>query len=538
MHCSLLPPLRKLLLKLFALALALTILLIWVLPALAQSNSTATNGVANALTEGATFVAPIYWYLLASALAMLMPVGFVLIGVAGLETEQAWNAALGGLAAIGLAIFAYWAVGFALQFGGVGLIYPQAGLRNLVWEWSPLPSSWGTGWGAAGLSGWLLAGPEITPLAYALFLAHLPWVMTTALLPSMALRGRAPTSASFLLALLIGGLLYPLPGNWVQGGGWLSALGRNINLGHGMVDIGGAGTVHLVAAGFTLAALAVWAPKRPRRNRQELPLPPAFQPLLAVVGSLLVMAGALGWLWANPLQVSTLGELPLLRGSVNLLLCAGAGTVVPLIYTWFVGGQSHPTLGARGLVAGVVAGLAVAPFVQPGVALFTGLVAGASVPLATYVVEGLLRLDDATGVITGSGLPAMIGLLWVGLFADGVAGSGWQLTGINDYLGVSGQGVTGLFAASGYQVDFPGQLQAQIVGILAVGLWGFVAGMLFCAPLALLMYGLRQSAASAPTRVAAPPEMLEASLVNSKKPLPELNDGRPAFLPRDRTERR
>src|SRR5215203_1109205 len=94
---------------------------------------------------------PSYWFLIMAALALLVPAGFVLVGVAGLDPARAWDAALGGLAAIGLASFAYWAVGFALQFGGVGLVYSQLGLRDLVWEWSPFAADWGAGWGVAGL---------------------------------------------------------------------------------------------------------------------------------------------------------------------------------------------------------------------------------------------------------------------------------------------------------------------------------------------------------------------------------------------------
>jgi len=118
---------------------------------------------------------------------------------------------------------------------------PHPELRNLVWEWSPLPTDWGIGWGAAGLSGWFLSG-EVTALNYALFLSHLPWVFTVALIPALALRGRAPALVGLLVGLVLGGLVYPLAGNWAQGGGWLSALGRNLQLGHGFVDVGGAGT--------------------------------------------------------------------------------------------------------------------------------------------------------------------------------------------------------------------------------------------------------------------------------------------------------
>ena len=256
------------------------------------------------------------------------------------------------------------------------------------------------GWGVAGLSGWFLSGSDITAIAYALFLSHLPWVFTVALLPVMALRGRTPALAGLLLATFMGGLIYPLAGNWVQGGGWLAALGQNLVLGHGFVDAGGAGTVFLLAATFALAALVVWAPRSQRTSENHNSLPPSFQPLLTVVGSLLILAGLIGWLWANPLQVQVLSDMALMRGSVNVLLAATAGVIVPLIYTWFVTGDSDPTLSARGLAAGAIAGLAANAFVQPGAAFAIGFLAGATVPFVTYIVDKLLHLDDATGVIS------------------------------------------------------------------------------------------------------------------------------------------
>ena len=434
---------------------------------------------------------PVFWYLLAAASALLTAVGLVLIGVAGLERDRAWDAALGAVAAISLAAVAYWAVGFALQLGGIGLLYARPELRHLVWEWSPLPADWGVGWGAAGLSGWFLSGGDVTALTYALLLSQLPWVFVVTMLPVLALRGRAPMLATLVIALMMGGFVYPLAGNWVHGGGWLSALGRNLNLGHGFVDVGGAGVVFLLAAAFGLVALVVWTPRRPVADADQLP--PDYQPLLSVAGSLLVLAGMIGWLWSNPLQVETLTDLGMMRGSVNVLLSAAAGTIVPLLYTWFVSGQSHPTLAARGLVAGAVAGLAAAPFMQPGPALLVGFLAGTTTPLLAYVVDHLARLDDATGLIVTAGMPAVIGLFLAGIFADGAAGAGWQATGANAFLGVTRQGVSGLFVASGFQPDFPGQMQAQLIGIAALVVWGLITGVVVCVPLGLLFWGLQHS---------------------------------------------
>jgi Amt family ammonium transporter len=495
-------PVRRRLAVLAAIVITLIVVL-----APAALHAQSVTGSAAGVPEGAT--TPLFWYLLAAASALLVPIGLVLIGVGGLEPERAWNAALGGVGAIGLAGLAYWAVGFALQFGGVGLAYLRPELRSLVWEWSPLPAEWGMGWGVAGLSGWLLSSGDLSALAYALFLSHLPWVFTAALLPVLALRGRAPATATLLLALVMGGVIYPLAGNWVQGGGWLSALGRNLALGHGFVDAGGAGTVFLLAAAFALAAIAVWPSPR-RKDESRHALPPAYQPLLTVAGSLLVLAGVIGWLCSNPLQVETLSDLALLRGSANIVLAAAGGSLVPLLYTWFVAGRSDPTLTSRGLAAGLVAGLAVAPFVQPGPALLLGVLAGATVPFVTYVVDHLLHLDDATGVLTASGLPALLGLLLLGVFADGAAGAGWQLSGVGDYLGVAGQGVSGLLVGEGFQRDFPSQLQAQVIGVVALVLWGFVSGLLVCTPLGLLLHNLQRSERSGQPAQPGQPVVLAA----------------------------
>jgi len=498
-------------------------------------------GMLTVAADGQTL--PTIWYLIAAGLALLVPAGFVLLAAAGMEQSQAWNTVLGALGAAGLAAVAYWATGFALHFGGVGLVYPHPELHGLVLEWSPLSSDWGIGWGMAGLSGWFLSGGGVTALAFALFLSHLPWVMLGAALPVMSLRGRAPFTITLLISLVLGGIIVPLAGNWVQGGGWLNALGRNLELGHGFVDVGGAGSVHLVIAGFALAALTVWPPQR-SGNPAELQLPPTYRPLQALMGGFLLLGGSLGWLYANPLQSESLGSLGLMRGAVSLLLSAAAGLVVPLLYTWFVTGGSDPGMTARGVAAGLVAGLAGSPFVQPGIALLIGFAAGGALPFVTHLLDSRLRIADRTGIVATSGVAAMIGLLMVGLFADGSVGAGWQQTGIGNYLGVSGQGVSGLTVASGFQVDFPGQVQAQVIGIASLALWGFLSGLLVCVPLGMIAHSLLQQDNEAPQydapQIQSAPQLVGTSVSAAVRsggvaelaasPVPLLSADRPAMF--------
>ena len=69
-----------------------------------------------------------------------------------------------------------------------------------------------------------------------------------------------------------------------------------------------------------------------------------------------------------------------------------------------------------------------------------------------------------------SGLGSILGLLLPAFLASGEYGEGWN--GIpGNYLGVSGQGVSGLWVSQGFVPDFPNQLYAQLTGIAAVVLW-------------------------------------------------------------------
>lgn len=430
--------------------------------------------------------------LLAASLAWLVPAGFVLLAAAGAQEGRAWQAALGGVAGAALGVALFFAAGFALAFGGLGLVRLDVpGYSGLVWEWTLLAGQWGTRWGMAGLSGWALTGPAATSAAYQLFFAQLPWVATATMVPLMALRGRTPAMSSLLGGLLVAGLLYPLATNWVWSGGWLANLGANLNLGHGFVDFAGAGTAHLLAAGVGLAGLLAMVSRRPRRSPEQLAvdLPPAHLPLLAAVGALLILAGSLGWAWANPLL-----DVPTLmpgRGWVNVVLATASGALAPLAYTWFVADRPDPLMAARGLAAGAVVAAAVGPFVPPWAAVLLGLVVGLLAPLLTYLVREVLRIDDDTGLAPLHLAASLLGLLAVGLFADGLAGAGWNGVGAVQYLGVAGQGVTGLLPAPAMQPDWPGQMQAQLVGAGALFALAFVAGAVVFGLLAMLARGLR-----------------------------------------------
>jgi Amt family ammonium transporter len=51
--------------------------------------------------------------------------------------------------------------------------------------------------------------------------------------------------------------------------------------------------------------------------------------------------------------------------------------------------------------------------------------------------------------------------------------------GLADYRGVAGQGVSGLLVAPGFASDWPGQLQAQLLGLSVILGWSLLLSFLF-----------------------------------------------------------
>jgi Amt family ammonium transporter len=196
--------------------------------------------------------------ILVIGLTFLLPVGLILLNAVAFPDDQAVPATTGALVAWSLATLAYFAVGFAFQFGGIAVFHDDPDLAGLYWEYSLLDTSWGPGWGMIGLKGFFLLGDASTDGALTLFLSQLPLLGVATLIYYFVLLGRTRRWVILCTSLLMGGVIYPIIGNWTWAGGWLSNLGRNLSAGHGLIDVGGSGQAALVGASAALAALLVF----------------------------------------------------------------------------------------------------------------------------------------------------------------------------------------------------------------------------------------------------------------------------------------
>ncbi len=441
--------------------------------------------------------------LLAVGLTFLLPIGLILLSTAAFSREQAVSATTGGMVAWGLASLAYFVAGFAFHFGGIAVFHDIRGLEGLYWEYSLLDTTWGTGWGMIGLKGFFLLDEASTPGALTLFLAQLPLVGTATLILYFALQGRVPRGVILLASLLMGSLVYPLVGNWAWASGWLANLGRNLSHGHGLVDAGGSGQIALVGAAAALAALLAFRPRHAKdhstpedagdtpgqatvpQEPDETAMPSVHLPLLAALGAILML---MGWIAvAYMVHLPTAVNVMVAPAVANLVLSAMGGALAAGLYGWFTTSQLNPLMSARGLAAGLVTAAAGAPFIPPWSALAAGLITGLLLPPVIFVFDRVFRLRDTAGILSTFGIPALLGLLLPALVADGRYGVGWNGVGADKYLGVAGQGVSGLVVASGFAPDWPGQMSAQVMGAVAILIWaGGLSWLLFQALIGLM----------------------------------------------------
>lgn len=411
-------------------------------------------------------------------LGYLMPVGFFLLAWGGMETERAHRSTTVAALAVALATLGYFAAGFAFHLGGAWLVVSRPGLEGLKRIFA---GEGGLSWGLIGLSGFFLSGDVATPEALSLFVVYLPMVAMAVLMPVLSLYGRARGWQVVVVGLVVAVLIFPVVACWVWGGGWLSNLGQEAVLGrgHGFVDHAGGSVVYLLGALVALGGLVGLerGTSRPPRERGEpAEMPPAHFPLLANLGALLFGVGWVGWALSEPFHVAG-AELNLPRIAVNGLLAGIGGILTSQFYCWATLGRVEALMSARGAVAGWIAAAAGAPFLSPGAALFTGALAGLLLPVAVYLVDHVLRLPDGIAAIPLGLVGGGWGTLAAALFADGRWGQGWNRIGLEEYLGIAGQGVTGLLPAGGFRSD-PGQLVAQLAGMGTIGLLAFLGGWL------------------------------------------------------------
>jgi ammonium transporter, Amt family len=388
------------------------------------------------------------WTLVTGFLVMFMQAGFALVETGLCRAKNSSHTMAMNFMIYPMGMLGFYLCGFAFMFGGFGAIGSMGGYAGLNHE---LGFHIGDKFiGLLGWKGFLLKGAGYDTAAFCLFLFQMVFMDTTATIPTGAAAERWKFSAFMIYGCFIGTVMYPVFGNWVWGGGWLSTLGTNFGLGHGHLDFAGSSVVHM--QGGVIALLFAWLigprhGKYDKNGKLVHPILPHNIPMV-MLGTFIL---AFGWFGFNPGSTLAGTDLRIAVIAVNTMIAGSTAALATTLYVWwFKTKKPDPSMMCNGMLAGLVAITAPCAFVSAGGAAIIGIIAGILVVEAVFFFDKI-GIDDAVGAISVHGVNGCWGCLSIGLFADGTYGDGFN--------GVAGN-VKGLFYGGGMN-----QFWAELIGV-------------------------------------------------------------------------
>ena len=281
------------------------------------------------------------------------------------------------------------------------------------------------------------------------FFFQLVFAGTAATIVSGAVAERIKFGSFYIFSFLMVGLIYPVVGHWIWGGGWLAKLG--------MFDFAGSTVVHSVGGWAALTGAMVLGPRIGKFSKDGKVLPlPGHNIALATIGVFVLW---FGWFGFNPGSTMAADAGAIGRIAVATNTAAAAAAIAASITAWMLLGKPDLTMILNGALAGLVAITAPCAFVSIPSSLIIGLIAGFLVVISVLFFDKI-KIDDPVGATSVHLVCGVFGTLCVGLFAQ-------------DHFTPNTTG-NGLFFGGG-----SGLLMAQLAGVVGVGAFVFIVSLGF-----------------------------------------------------------
>ncbi|MEA2331263.1 MAG: ammonium transporter, Amt family [Thermoleophilaceae bacterium] len=364
------------------------------------------------------------WVLVAGILVFFMQAGFLLLEVGFSRMKNAGTVVAKVIANLSIAALCYWAVGFALAFGGAGWFAGTEGTFLGTASQSAFP--------AMEFSAAAVPAKFFFQFAFCAVSLAIVWGTTIE---------RIKFGAYLIYAVVFSSLIYPIISHWIFGGGWLQAS-------FGMQDFAGSTVIHLMGATGALAALLLLGPRQGKYSNDGKPnvIPGHSMPLVGL-GVLILFVG---WFGFN--AGSTLGVADGRFAEVAIVTVIGAagGVMGAMGVSWLLTRTFDIGMTGNGVIAGLVAITAPSGYVEYWAAVPIGLVAGVLVVACIIAIDRVL--DDPIGALSAHGVAGVWGTLTCGLFTaprlaeyNAIGEGGLFYTGSFEQLGVQALGVAAAF---------------------------------------------------------------------------------------------
>ena len=405
------------------------------------------------------------WVLVAGILVFFMQAGFLLLEVGFSRMKNAGTVVAKVIANLSIAALCYWAVGFALAFGGAGWFAGDHGFFLDTQAQSAFPA----------MEFSTAAVPAKFFFQFAFCAVSLAIVWGTTL-------ERIKFGAYLIYAVVFSALIYPIISHWIFGGGWLQA-------NFGMQDFAGSTVIHLIGATGALAALLLLGPRQGKFGNDGEPnvIPGHSMPLVGL-GVLILFVGWFGFNAGSTLGVAD-GRFA--EVAIVTVLGAAGGVLGGMGTSYFKTRTFDIGMTGNGVIAGLVAITAPSGYVEYWAALPIGVVAGVLVVFCIVAIERVL--DDPIGALSAHGVAGVWGTLACGLFTaprlaeyNAIGEGGLFYTGSFEQLGVQALGVTAAFTTvfavsyavfyairSVYGLRVSEEEERRGLDIVEHGMWGY-----------------------------------------------------------------
>jgi len=349
------------------------------------------------VSEETAYIFNTFSFLVHGFLVMLMALGFTCLEAGLVRTKNTAAICLKNVGLYSLAGIMFYLVGYGFMYNEVNGFLGQPTL------WNP-ETKVNSADGYSKMSDWFF---------------QMVFCATAMSIVSGTIAERIKLAPFFIFAIVLTGVIYPIQGSWVWGGGFLAEMGFS--------DFAGSTLVHSVGGWAALMGAIIIGPRLGKysSNGSVIAIPGSNLPL-ATIGTFVLWFGWFGFNGGSQLALGSAADAAAMANVyVNTNMAACGGLISAMILAAILYTKVDLTLVLNGALAGLVSITAGPDVATPLQAIIIGAIGGILCTLAIPLLDKF-KIDDVVGAISVHLVAGIWGTLVVGI--PGLNGSGDFMT--------------------------------------------------------------------------------------------------------------
>ena len=346
-------------------------------------------------------------FLMHGFLVMFMAAGFAMLESGMVRAKNTAAICLKNIALYAIAGLMFYAVGYQLMYSGV-----DGGYLGSFSLWTPSGDE-ASYLAALDSNDEAQIAAAFAPLSETGYATASDWffqmvfVATAASIVSGTVAERIKIWPFLLFTVVLTGIIYPIEGAWVWGGGWLSEIGFS--------DFAGSTVVHSTGGWAALAGALILGSRHGKyKDGKVLPMPANSIPLVTL-GTFVLWFGWFGFNGGSQLAMGSAADvINIATIYINTNAAAAGGVVAAMILTQLFYKKIDVTMALNGAIAGLVSITAAPDTPLLWQAALIGAVGGVLVVVFVPLLDKL-RIDDVVGAISAHLVAGIWGTLAVAL---------------------------------------------------------------------------------------------------------------------------